>query len=126
MVAPDPDGDGSLILDPHFGPKWRLVATRDPNVVYLPQCIEKITVLDKREPELDVRMISVKFKAGQSPLPDGSEKYTCCFATDEVLKGISRVYHGSDKMKASGRGGRGRGRGRGRGSGRGGRGRGRR
>ena len=27
-VSPDPDSDGIFILDPHFGPKWRLVGTR--------------------------------------------------------------------------------------------------
>lgn len=28
-VSPDPDSDGVFILDPHFGPKWRLVSTRE-------------------------------------------------------------------------------------------------
>lgn len=36
-VSPDPETDGVLILDPHFGPKWRLVATRGMRVC-LPGC----------------------------------------------------------------------------------------
>jgi DNA topoisomerase-3 len=27
-ISPDPESDGVLILDPHLGPKWRLVSTR--------------------------------------------------------------------------------------------------
>lgn len=68
--------------------------------------------------------MQITFKDGQSPLPDGATKYTSCFPTDTVIQDKVRVYHGSDRLKASGRGGRGRGRGRGR-AGRG-RGRGRR
>lgn len=121
-VSPDPDSDGVLILDPHFGPKWRLVSTRDPTIVYLPQSIEKITVLDKRDDVINVRMMKVEFKDGESPLPDGKKSHVCCFASDEVMQSMARVYHGSERLKASGRGGSG---GRGRGRGRGGRGRGR-
>ena len=120
-VSIDPDSNGVLILDPHFGPKWRLVSTRDPTIVYLPQCIEKITVLDKRDEVLGVRLMQIEFKDGESPLTNGAKKYICCFANDEMLQGMVRVYHGSDRLKATGRGGRGRGRG-GRGRGRGGKG----
>ena len=124
-VSPDPDSDGVLMLDPHLGPKWRLVSTRAPTIVHLPQVIEKITVLDRRDDVLNVHMMKVEFKPGQSPLPDGELKHVCCFPTDEVLQGLARVYHGSDRLKAGARGGRGRGRGGrgGRGRGRGGRGR---
>jgi len=129
-VSIDPNSNGVLILDPHFGPKWRLVSTRDPTIVYLPQCIEKITILDKRDEVAGVRLMQIEFKEGESPLPDGAKKYVCCFANDEILQSMVRVYHGSERLKGIGRGGghgRGKrgGRGRGRGGGRGGRGRGR-
>jgi len=123
-VSPDPDSDGVLILDPHFGPKWRLVSTRSPTIVHFPQSIEKVTVLDKKDEVLGVRLMQIEFKANESPLPDKSQKYTCCFPSDELLQGMVRVYHGSDRLKAAKRGG-GRG-GRGRGGRRGGRGGGRR
>ena len=119
-VSPDPDSGGALILDAHFGPKWRLVSTRAPTIVHLPQCIDKVTVLDKKDDVLGVHMIQVEFKANESPLPDKASKYTCCFANDSLLQGMVRVYYGSDRLKAAPRGGRGRG-GRGRGRGRGGR-----
>jgi len=121
-VSPDPDSDGVLILDPHLGPKWRLVSTRDPTVVYLPQCIEKVTILNRTDEVLGCHLMSIEFKPGESPLESKDSKYTSCFPNDEVLQKMVRVFHGSDRLKASGRGGRGRGRGRG--GGRGGRGRG--
>lgn len=125
-VSPDPDTNGVLILDPHLGPKWRLVATRAPTIVHLPQEIDKITILDKKDDVLGCHLMKVKFKDGKAPtgVEDGSS-YECCFATDQVLQSLVRVHYGTDRLKASGgRGGRGRGRGRGkggRGRGRGGR-----
>jgi DNA topoisomerase-3 len=121
-VSPDPDSDGVLIVDPHMGPKWRLVSTRDPTIVYLPQSIDKLTILNRKDDVLGCHYMKIEFKAGESPLESGETMYTCCFPTDQLLQNNVRVYHGSDRLKASGRGGRGRGRGRGRG-GRGGRGR---
>lgn len=119
-VSPDPDKNGIFILDPHFGPKWRLVGTREPTIVHLPKSIDTITVLEEKEETSGCRKLRVKFKDGESPLEDGSTKYTCFYTTDQLLKDSSRVYHGSERTAFSGRGGRG-----GRGRGRGGRGRGR-
>jgi DNA topoisomerase-3 len=114
-VSPDPDSNGVLMLDPHLGPKWRLVSTRAPTIVYLPQNIENVIVLDKKDVVFGIRLMQIDFKAGESPLPDGKKKHICCFANDELLQGMVRVYHGSDRLRPSGRGGRGRGRGRERG-----------
>ena len=127
-VSPNPNENGGvLILDPHFGPKWRFVSTRDATTIHLPQSISKVTVLDRKDDVLQCRLIQVEYKEGESPLPDGKLKQTCCFANDEILPGLVRVHHGSDRLKATGRG-RGRGRGgrsssRGGGRGSGGRGR---
>jgi len=121
-VSPDPDSDGVLILDPHLGPKWRLVSTRNPTIVHLPKAIDKLTVMNKTDDVLGCHYMKIDFKAGESPLEGGELRHECCYPTDEIMQNVSRVYHGSDRLKASGRG-RGRG-GRGRG-GRGGRGRGR-
>lgn len=107
-VSPDPDSDGVLILDPNLGPKWRLVSTRAPTIVYLPQNIDKVTVLDKKDGVLDIRLMQVEFKVGESPLPPGKKKHICCFASDVLLQGMVRVHHGSDRLKSNGRG-RGRG-----------------
>jgi DNA topoisomerase III len=118
-VSPHPSG-GVLLLDPHFGPKWRLVSTRDPTIVHLPQSVEKVSVLDKKDDVLQFRMMQVEFKANESPLPNGKNKLVCCFANDETMQGMVRVHYGSDRLKSTGRG-RGRGHGRGRGDGRSGR-----
>ena len=122
-VSPDPDSDGMFILDPHFGPKWRLVATRGATIIHLPKSIDKVTVLNEKEEILGCHKLKIEFKEGQSPLPDGSTKHTCFYPTDTILQGASRVFHGSERTASKGRGGRGRGgRGRGRGRGRDGRG----
>ncbi len=110
-VSPDPDSDGIFILDPHFGPKWRLVATRDATIIHLPKSIDKITVLNEKEEVLGCHKLKIEFKDGQSPLADGSVKHTCFYPTDPVLQGASRVFHGSERTASKGRGGRGRGRG---------------
>lgn len=123
-VSPDPDSDGVFILDPHFGPKWRLVSTRDATIIHLPKCIDKVTILNEKDEVLGCHKMKIEFKTGESPLENKESKYTCFFPTDPIMQSLSRVYHGSERTKATGRGGRGRGRGRGgRGRGRGGRGR---
>lgn len=119
-VSPDPDSDGVFIMDPHFGPKWRLVSTRDATIIFLPKSIDKITVLHEKDEVLGFHKMKIEYKVGQSPLEGGEAKHTCFYPTDVILQGGSRVFHGSERTKASGRGGRGRGRG---GGGRGGRGR---
>jgi hypothetical protein len=115
LVSYDPDGNGAFIVDPHFGPKWRLVGTRNPTTIHLPQCIERLTVLDKRDEVHDVHLIQIKFKDGESPLTDGRTTYTCCYPTDKLIQSLVRIHQGSERLKAGRRGGRGRGRGRGRG-----------
>uniref|UniRef100_A0A7S2LTZ7 DNA topoisomerase n=2 Tax=Leptocylindrus danicus TaxID=163516 RepID=A0A7S2LTZ7_9STRA len=125
-VSPDPDSGGLLILDPTGGQKLKLLSTRSPTTVYLPQCIQKITILDDVNEVLKCHLMRIIFKPGESPLEDGSVKYVCCFPEDEMMQKLIRVFYGSDRLKAQGGRGRGRG-GRGRGGGgwgRGGKGRG--
>jgi DNA topoisomerase III len=119
-VSPDPDSGGVLILDPHMGPKWRLVSTREPTIVNLPKSIEKIFVMKKTDEILGCHYMNIEFKSGETPLEGGATNHKCCFPTDELMQNISRVFHGSERNKAPSRGGRGRGSG-GRGRGRGGR-----
>lgn len=115
-VSPDPESHGVLILDPHLGPKWQLVSTRKPTIVYLPKSVDKVKVLDKTDEILGCHFLSIEFKEGQSPM-EGKTKYVSFFATDKILQGMIRVHHGDERLKASsggrGRGGGGRGRGRG-------------
>ena len=117
-VSPNPDGGGVFIVDPHLGPKWRFVATRQATMIHLPSSIARVTVLSRTDDVLPCRLIQVEFKEGESPREDGKLKHTCCFANDELLQGMVRVHYGSDRLKATGRGRGGRG---GRGSSRGGR-----
>lgn len=121
-VADDPESEGVLTLDTHFGPKWRLVSTRAPTIYYLPKSIDKLTILKKQED--GSRPIKVEYKAGESPLTDGATKQTLEFFGDEKFMETVRIYHGSERGQGSGRGrgrgrgGRSQGRGRGRGKGR--------
>jgi DNA topoisomerase-3 len=119
-VSPDPKNDGVFVIDAHLGPKWRLVGTRSPTVVYLPKNIEKITILDKAYDEFGSHVMRIEFKES-APLDDGTKKYDSCFATDEKLQKLSRFYQGHERTQQSFRGGRKGGRSGGRG-GRGGRG----
>jgi DNA topoisomerase III len=124
-VSPDPEGDGVLIVDPHFGPKWRLNATRDPTIHYLPRLsIDKLTILNKKDETHDTRLMQIIFKTDKTPLPSGETKLVTNFIDDTVLRGMVVVHHGKERSKPTFRGGRGRGGrgGRGRGRGRGGRG----
>mmetsp|Transcript_6890 Transcript_6890/g.19941 ORF Transcript_6890/g.19941 Transcript_6890/m.19941 type:complete len:878 (+) Transcript_6890:797-3430(+) len=120
FVSPDPDSDGIFTLDPHFGPKWRLVGTRDATIIHLPKSIDSLVLLAEKDEVFGCHKLRIKFREGQSPLKDGATKHTCFYPTDQLLQDSSRVYHGSERTASSGRGGRG-----GRGRGRGGRGRGR-
>ena len=119
FVSPDPDSDGIFTLDPHFGPKWRLVGTRDATIIHLPKSIDSLVVLEEKDEVFGCHKLKIKFKEGQSPLEDGATKHTCFYPTDQLLQDSSRVYHGSERTSSSGRGrgrgGRSRGRGRGRG-----------
>lgn len=119
-VSPDPDSSGIFTLDPHFGPKWRLVSTRDATIIHLPKSIDTIVLLEEKDEVFGCHKLKVKFKDGESPLEGGVTKLTCFYPTDQLLQDSSRVYHGSERTASTGRGGRGRGRGgRGRGRGRG-------
>ena len=115
-VSPD-GGGGVLIMDPHFGPKWRLVSTREPTIVYLPKSVEKVTILDKQDNVTGCRLMKIHFTTADTPLDGGVTKLISCFPTDELLQNMVRVYHGTERLAA--KGGRGRGRGRGRGEDRG-------
>ena len=91
-VSPDPDSAGVLILDPTSQPqpkKWRLVSTREPTIVYLPQSIERITVLDKKDDVMiNVRLMQIEFRNSESPLPSGNiNKHVCCFLSNEAMMG---------------------------------------
>ena len=111
IVSTDEDSDGVLIVDAHFGPKWRLVDTRSPTIVHMPKCISKMTILDEIDEETEVHKVQIEYKPGESPLPDKAAKHTTCIPTDEVLKPLLRVHRGSERTKSQHRGGRGRGRG---------------
>ena len=120
FVSPDPDSNGIFTLDPHFGPKWRLVSTRDATIIYLPKSIDTIVLLDEKDKVFGCRKLNVQFKDGVSPLEGGITKYSCFYTTDQLLQDSSRVYHGSERTASTRIGDRGRGRGRGgRGRGRG-------
>jgi len=105
-VSPDLESDkeGVLTIDAHFGPKWRLVGTRSPNVVYLPKSIDKITVLEKTYDDIGSHVMRIEFKE-PSPFEDGTKKYDSCYANDKKLQSLSRVHHGHERVRQV-RGGR--------------------
>ena len=109
-VSPDPDSGGVFIMDPHFGPKWRLVSTRGPTIIYFPSKeVDKVAILNRTDEITGCHLMRIDFKAESTPLQDGSTKHISCFPLDELMQSKVRVYHGSDRLKATGRGGRGRG-----------------
>ena len=45
-ISPDPESNGVHILDPHLGPKWRLVSTREVMTALMSRvCIFRATVI---------------------------------------------------------------------------------
>jgi len=122
MVSPDPSG-GVLVLDPHFGPKWRLVGTREPTIVHLPRSIDKLSVLDERDVVTNCHLMRIQFKTDETPLKEGKTTHKSCFPNDEILQGMVRVHHGQERTQTTGRGRRGGHGGRRSRGGRGGRGR---
>jgi len=114
-IGMDPDGDGVLTLDTHFGPKWRVVSSRAPTIYYFPKtAVDKVTVLDKMVEDTDCHMIRIEYKEGQSPLENGLTKQSVSFTADEKVQELCRIYHGRERTHTKGgRGGRGRGRGKG-------------
>jgi DNA topoisomerase-3 len=111
-VSPDPDSNGIFTMDPHFGPKWKLVSTRDATIIHLPKSIDAITILNEKDNVFGCRKLKIMFKDGMSPLDGGAAQYSAYFPTDKFLQDSSRVYHGSERTASNGRGyGRGRGRG---------------
>jgi len=120
-VGPDSSGNGVLIIDPHFGPKWRLVSTRVPNLVRFPKNVEKLTILSKRDKVSDFRLIRVEFKEDDTPFKDELTQYVTCFPSDEFLKGVVHTFNGSQRnVSKQPKRRRGGGNSRGSGSGRGG------
>lgn len=97
------------------------LGTRSPTIIHLPKAIDKITILNSYDEEMNTRKMRIEYKPDSSPLEDGKTKYVTCFDKDEKLKTKSNTVHGTERTQH--KGGRGRGRG-GRGRGRGGRGRG--
>ena len=117
-VAQDNESGGAFIFDTTSGPKFKLVSTRAPTIVHLPHCIEKIVVLKERDEVHNCHLMEISFKPGESPLTNGDQTYKTSYPNDDMLQQMTCVFRGSDRLKASDRGG-GRGHGRGRGSGRG-------
>jgi hypothetical protein len=73
--------------------------------VYLPKSVDKIVILDERDDVLGCHKMKIALKAGESPLEGGETKHICCYPIDQILQGQSRVFHGSERTKASAEGG---------------------
>jgi len=113
-VMQDKESGGLFILDPtSLGSKWRLVSTRSPSVMHLPQGTEKVTLLDRIDDETGCHYIQIDFKEDKIPLQDGCAKRICYLPKDEPMLAAIRTFRGSETPKASNRrgtGGRGGGR----------------
>eukprot|EP00884_Botryococcus_braunii_P010708 jgi/Botrbrau1/19639/Bobra.0003s0009.1 len=112
--------EGTLVLNPISGPKWRVDCSRCSLVVYLPPNLHSAKVSREICEECEANLLALEWRKGHSPLPEGQTAKTGCLQCDELLIKLSDVKHGKSIVKRGrgrgrGRGGRARGRGRGRG-----------
>ena len=64
--------------------------------------MEKITILNRKDEVLGCHMMSIEFKQGESPLEDKKSKYVSCFANDELMQGLVRIHHGTERTASKG------------------------
>eukprot|EP00271_Cylindrocystis_brebissonii_P005978 TRINITY_DN1845_c0_g1_i9.p1 TRINITY_DN1845_c0_g1~~TRINITY_DN1845_c0_g1_i9.p1 ORF type:complete len:630 (+),score=80.22 TRINITY_DN1845_c0_g1_i9:2116-4005(+) len=120
-VCACPECDGTLVLDPISGPKWRLDCNRCNCLVYFRSKPMRVATTEEKCEECGSTVLLVEYgKKGETPLKDGETVHRGCVLCDEVLLSLVEMKHGKAFFRRPG-GSRGRGRGRGRG----GRGRGR-
>lgn len=120
-VCACPECNGTLVLDPVSGPKWRLDCNRCNCLVYLPQNAHRIATTDEVCVECGSTILEIDFNKTSTPLADGITLHRACILCDDLLHSLIQMKYGRSFTRKSGRG-RGRGRGRSRGRGRGGRG----
>ena len=110
-VMQDSENEGYFMLDPtSLGAKWRLVSTRGPTTIHMPQGTEKVTVLDKIDNDSGCHYIQIDFSEGKSTLPDGSTRRICFLPKDEIILSKIRTFQGSERSTGSSNRGRGHGR----------------
>ncbi|CAK0787024.1 hypothetical protein CVIRNUC_010240 [Coccomyxa viridis] len=109
--------EGTVVLDPVSGPKWRMDCNTCSFLIYLPETLHAVKLSKKRCQECESAMLRLDFKRGASPLPDGAADITACVVCNELVAKLCTAKHGRsyvNRRRGSGRRGRGR-RGRGRG-----------
>lgn len=113
--------NGSLVLDPTSGPKWKLACNKCNLVVHVFDDATKVSVTDQ-ECDCGATLLNVDYSRTKSPLPEDKTQHQGCIFCDPLLKPLVKLSHAVSKHPmykvGRGRGGR-RGRGSRRGKGRG-------
>ena len=108
-VCPDLDSGGVFILDVTSTNRWSFVSTKAPTTLYLPQSVNRVTILDKKDEFTGCPFIKVEFEDGDNEeYGVVGDCHTGCMLFDEVLQNMIRRSFGTERLKSSGRG-RGRG-----------------
>ena len=107
--------DGSLVLDPSSGPKWKMFCNMAACNVLIHLCEDafKLTVSEIPCESCDAMTLKVEFHKAKTPLEDGETHHVGCMFCDPVLQPLVRFQHAVSKHPMHRRhhgGGRGRGR----------------
>jgi len=111
--------EGTMVLDPASGPKWKADCNLCAYILKLPQNVYKITPSGDHCETCGATLLAVNFNKNDTPLEGGQTLFTGCVRCDELLNSrtegaFSRAPRRGG-FRGRGRGRRGRGRGRGRG-----------
>jgi DNA topoisomerase-3 len=119
-VWPCPECDfGTLVLDRHSAPNWRVDCNACLYRIQLPERAHRVHVSKATCGTCGSFKLAIDFHAKETPLANGETKYVGCLMCDALLAEVTQDAHA--RAPSSGGGGRGRGRrgGGGRGGGRG-------
>ncbi|XP_065181209.1 DNA topoisomerase 3-beta-1-like [Sycon ciliatum] len=114
VAACDECEDGSLVIDPNSGPKWKMFCNTVACNVLLHLCADafSVTVCEDALCEVcDAKLLSVQFHKDKTPLGDGETKRVACMFCDALLSSLVRWEHAVAKHPMHRRGGGGKRRG---------------
>eukprot|EP00249_Psilotum_nudum_P012211 c23652_g1_i1 orf=91-2673(+) len=93
-VCACPECDGTLVLDPVSGPKWRLDCNKCSCIVYLPQNAHRIATMDEQCAECGSTILEIEFNKNSTPLEDGTTSHNACILCDDLLLSLIEMKHG--------------------------------
>eukprot|EP00210_Caulerpa_lentillifera_P003718 g3551.t1 len=83
--------EGTLVLDPVSGPKWRLDCNKCPFLIYLPENLYSVKVTKIKCKDCGSAMLDFNWKKGTSPLGENGGEIQTCLICDEHLLSLCNI-----------------------------------